>query len=166
MKERVPDSTGLPLRAMVMVLLFLGVIFLLLGWQALGSSGSSDDDSASPVSSATSATSSASSTSPNAKPPANPADVHVFNISGKEGVAGHTADQLKAADQIKQGGFNVTKVDNLTLPDVSKTTVYFTDAPGEHETADAVGQLLKADVAPRTKEVADQPPGVIVVVTG
>ena len=51
MKERVPDSTGLPLRAMVMVLLFLGVIFLLLGWQALGSSGSSDDDSASPVSS-------------------------------------------------------------------------------------------------------------------
>ena len=30
MKERVPDSTGLPLRAMVMVLLFLGVIFLLL----------------------------------------------------------------------------------------------------------------------------------------
>ena len=74
MKERVPDSTGLPLRAMVMVLLFLGVIFLLLGWQALGSSGSSDDDSASPVSSATSATSSASSTSPNAKPPANPAD--------------------------------------------------------------------------------------------
>ena len=39
MKERVPDSTGLPLRAMVMVLLFLGVIFLLLGWQALGSSG-------------------------------------------------------------------------------------------------------------------------------
>src|ERR1700734_1686872 len=67
MNERVPDSTGLPLRAMVMVLLFLGVIFLLLGWQALGSSGSSDDDSASPVSSATSATSSASSTSPNAK---------------------------------------------------------------------------------------------------
>ena len=57
MKERVPDSTGLPIRAMVMVLLFLGVIFLLLGWQALGSSGNSDDESASPVSSVTSATS-------------------------------------------------------------------------------------------------------------
>ena len=60
MKERVPDSTGLPLRAMVMVLLFLGVIFLLLGWQALGSSQNSDDDSASPVSSETASSSSSS----------------------------------------------------------------------------------------------------------
>ena len=30
MSDRVPDSSGLPLRAMVMVLLFLGVIFLLV----------------------------------------------------------------------------------------------------------------------------------------
>lgn len=74
MKERVPDSTGLPLRAMVMVLLFLGVIFLLLGWQALGTSGSSDDDSASPVPSAT-ATASATSTSN--KPAATQAEVQV-----------------------------------------------------------------------------------------
>lgn len=45
MNERVPDSSGLPLRAMVMVLLFLGVVFLLLVWQALGSSPNSEDDS-------------------------------------------------------------------------------------------------------------------------
>jgi hypothetical protein len=44
--------------------------------------------------------------------------------------------------------------------------VYFGSAPGERETADAVGQLLKAPVAPRTPDIADQPPGVIVVVTG
>lgn len=44
MNERVPDSSGLPLRAMVMVLLFLGVVFLLLVWQALGSSPNSEDD--------------------------------------------------------------------------------------------------------------------------
>ena len=37
MNERVPNSTGLPLRAMVMVLLFLGVIFLLVGFQAMNS---------------------------------------------------------------------------------------------------------------------------------
>jgi len=104
---------------------------------------------------------SAATVKPRSAKPAPPkADVLVFNISSSRGVAG------KAADQIKQGGFNVTKIDNLTLPDVSKTTVYFTDAPGERETADAVGQLLKADVAPRTKEVADQPPGVLVMVTG
>ena len=154
MNERVPDSTGLPLRAMVMVLLFLGVIFLLVGFQAMGSGSNSDDDS-----SVASVSTSTAASKTSAKP-APKSDVLVFNISSTKGVAG------KAADQIKQGGFNVTKVDNMTLPDVSKTTVYFTDAPGEHETADAVGRLLKAPVAPRTKEVADQPPGVIVVVTG
>ena len=37
------NSSGLPLRAMVMVLLFLGVVFLLVGFQAMGSG----DDSAS-----------------------------------------------------------------------------------------------------------------------
>jgi hypothetical protein len=154
MNERVPDSTGLPLRAMVMVLLFLGVIFLLVGFQAMGSGGNTDDDSA--VSSATTSVV-ASKTSAKAAPKA---DVLVFNVSNSTGVAKRTADQLK------QGGFNVTKVDNLSLPDVSKTTVYFTDAPGEHETADAVGQLLKAPVAPRSKDVADQPPGVIVLAAG
>src|SRR6516165_9788370 len=105
MKERVPDSTGLPLRAMVMVLLFLGIIFLLLGWQALGSSGNSDDDSASPVSSVTPTTAPASgSASPSSKPAPNDAEVRVYNISAKDGVAARTRDQLAAA------GFKVTEV--------------------------------------------------------
>jgi hypothetical protein len=160
MKERVPDSTGLPLRAMVMVLLFLGVIFLLLGWQALSSSGKSDDDSASSASSVTSSASAAASTSTSAKPAATQADVHVFNISGKEGVAGHTADQLKA------GGFKVIDVGNLTLPEVTATTVYFTDAEGERATADAVGKNLGVAVEPRLPALSGEPPGVIVLVTG
>ncbi len=75
---------------MVMVLLFLGVIFLLLGWQALGSSGNSDDESASPVS----VTSTTSSASPANKPAANQAEVRVYNISSKEGVAARTKDRL------------------------------------------------------------------------
>jgi hypothetical protein len=161
MKERVPDSAGLPLRAMVMVLLFLGIIFLLLGWQAIGSSGNSDDDSASPVSnSVTSAASGTSATSTSAKPEANQAEVHVFNISGKEGVASRAADQLKAA------GFKVTDVGNLSLADVSATTVYYTDADGEHATADAVGQKLGAPVEWRIPAIANEPAGVIVVVAG
>ncbi|OCB50233.1 hypothetical protein A5677_23955 [Mycobacterium malmoense] len=158
MKERVPDSTGLPLRAMVMVLLFLGVIFLLLGWQALGSSGSSDDDSASAASPATATSSSATPTS--AKPAANQAEVQVYNISSKEGVAAKTRDQLASA------GFKVTKVDNLTVPEVSATTVYYTDADDEHATADAVGKNLGAPVEPRIPALAGEPPGVIVLVTG
>jgi hypothetical protein len=154
MNERVPDSTGLPLRAMVMVLLFLGVIFLLVGFQAMGSGGSSDDDS-----SVSSVTTSTAVPKTSAKVAAK-SDIRVYNISSSKGVAG------RAADQLKQGGYNVTEVSNLTLPEVSATTVYFGSAPGERETADAVGQLLRAPVAPRTPAVADQPPGVIVVVTG
>ncbi|KZS71211.1 hypothetical protein A4G29_15875 [Mycobacterium kansasii] len=157
MNERVPDSTGLPLRAMVMVLLFLGVIFLLLGWQALGSSGKSDDDSSTVAGMTTTST---APTSTSAKPAANQAEVRVYNISGREGVAGRTADQLKAA------GFKVTEVTNLAVSDVSATTVYYGDAEGERATADAVGQKLGAPVERRIAELADQPPGVIVLVTG
>jgi hypothetical protein len=153
MNERVPDSTGLPLRAMVMVLLFLGVIFLLVGFQAMGSGSNSDEDS-----SGTTVTT--STMPPKTAAPAAKADVRVYNISSQEGIAGRTADQLK------QGGYNVTEVGNLTLPKVSATTVYFTDAPGEKETAEGVGKLLKAPVQPRIPEVADQPPGVLVVVAG
>jgi hypothetical protein len=156
MNERVPDSSGLPLRAMVMVLLFLGVIFLLLGWQALGSSGNSDDESASPASSVTSTTT--TSTSP--KPAPNQAEVRVYNISSQEGVAARTRDQLTAA------GFKVTEVGNLPVPDVKVTTVYYSDAEGEHATADAVGQKLQAPVEARIPALANQPPGVIVLVAG
>jgi cytochrome c peroxidase len=152
MNERVPDSTGLPLRAMVMVLLFLGVIFLLVGFQAMGSGANSDDDS-----SGSTVTTSTMAPKTSAKA-AVKADVRVYNISSQQGIAGRTADQLK------QGGYNVTDVGNLSLPKVSTTTVYFGNGPGEKETADAVGALLKAPVQPRIPDVADQPPGVIVVV--
>ncbi len=157
MNERVPDSAGLPLRAMVMVLLFLGVIFLLLGWQALGSSGNSDDDSASAVSGMTRTTSSSAGST---TPAANQADVRVYNISSESGVAGRTRDELTSA------GFRVAEVGNLTVPDVATTTVYFTDADGERATADAVGKKLGAPVEPRIPALSDQPPGVIVLVTG
>jgi hypothetical protein len=139
---------------MVMVLLFLGVIFLLVGFQALGSGGNTDDES-----SVSSVTTSATTPKTTAKA-AVKSDILVYNISNSKGVAGRTADQLK------QAGYNVTKVDNLSLPGVSATTVYFGTLPGERETADAVGQLLKAPVAPRIPEVADEPPGVIVAVAG
>jgi hypothetical protein len=156
MNERVPDSSGLPLRAMVMVLLFLGVVFLLVGFQAMGSSGGSQDESNTPVITTTSTT---SSTAP-ASPAAAKADVRVYNISSDEGAAARTADRLKAA------GWNVTETGNLSLEDVPATTVYFSDAAGEHAAADEVGKLLEAPVAPRVAGLADQPPGVIVVVTG
>lgn len=141
---------------MVMVLLFLGVIFLLVGFQALSSSGGDD------VAAMTSTTKVATSKTSSAKPEraAVKADVRVYNISEQEGLAGNTADQLREA------GWNVTDIGNLELPDISVTTVYFGEAAGEHDAADAVGEVLHAPVAPRIPDVAEQPPGVIVVVAG
>jgi hypothetical protein len=160
MNTRVPDSSGLPLRAMVMVLLFLGVIFLLLGLRALSGSGNSDEYS-SPAS-ATSANATAAPNSTSAKPATNQAEVRVYNISDKLGAAAKVADQLKAA------GFKVAEPDNLqpAPPEVTATTVYYGDAEGEKATAEAVGKSLGAPVERRIGALADKPPGVIVLVTG
>jgi hypothetical protein len=152
------DSSGLPLRAMVMVLLFLGVVFLLVGLNAMKPSDDSDSSSSTTVSTVTAtstATASASSAAPAAK-----ADVRVFNISEVPGAAESTANRLRDAQ------WNVTETGNLTLGGVTATTVYFGEAPGEHEAADEVGKLLQAPVEPRVPELVDQPPGVIVAVTG
>lgn len=150
------NSSGLPLRAMVMVLLFLGVVFLLVGFQAMGSGDGSADEQ-SPIATTTRITTSAS---PSPSPEPAKADVRVYNISSAEGVAEGTANRLREA------GWNVTETGNLSLPDVTATTVYFSDAPGEREAADEVGRLLEAPVEPRVPGLAEQPPGVVVVVTG
>jgi LytR cell envelope-related transcriptional attenuator len=150
------ESSGLPLRAMVMVLLFLGVVFLLVAFQSMGS----DDDSGSSESTAVaSVTSTPTTTSSSAPAPAKP-DVRVYNISEVAGAAEGVANRLRDAK------WNVTETGNLVLEDVAGTTVYFGEEPGEREAADEVGKLLEAPVEPRRPELAEQPPGVIVVVTG
>ncbi|MCV7252627.1 LytR C-terminal domain-containing protein [Mycolicibacterium fluoranthenivorans] len=150
------DSSGLPLRAMVMVLLFLGVVFLLIAFQYLGPN---DDSDSSASTSATAATSSTVTKTSAAPAPAK-VDVRVFNISEVAGAAENTATKLRDAQ------WNVTETGNLTLEGVTATTVYFGEAPGEKEAADEVGKLLAAPVEPRVPALADQPPGVIVAVTG
>ena len=99
------NSSGLPLRAMVMVLLFLGVVFLLVGFQAMGSGDSEGDQSSSIATSIVSTAPSATSSSTTA--PAK-ADVRVYNISSTEGAAETTANRLREA------GWNVTDTGNLT----------------------------------------------------
>ncbi len=152
------SSSGLPLRAMVMVLLFLGVVFLLVGFQAMGSSDS-DSDQSSPSIATTTVTTPSPAASSSSPAPAK-ADVRVYNISSTEGAAESMANRLRDA------GWNVTETGNLSLPEVTATTVFFSDAPGEHEAADAVGKLLQAPVQARVPELAEQPPGVVVAVTG
>lgn len=165
MNERVPDSTGLPLRAIVMVLLFLGVVFLLLGFQAAGSS-SGDEESSGSASTSTSATSSAAeepdetSAEASPEPEARP-EVHVFNISDVDGAADRTAGQLR------DNGVDVTSTGNMPADTAPQTTVFYPDEPGAQELADQIGGILGgAPVELRTEAMADQPPGVLVVVTG
>jgi hypothetical protein len=141
---------------MVMVLLFLGVVFLLVGFQAMGSGEDASDDSTS----VSTVTTSAAATNTTSAAPAPKADVRVFNISDVAGAAD------RAATRLRDAGWNVTETGNLTLPDVAATTVYFGNAEGEQAAAEEVGKLLEAPLAPRIPDVADQPPGVIVVVTG
>jgi len=151
------ESSGLPLRAMVMVLLFLGVVFLLVGFQAMGS-GDDGDGSSTAVTTVT-ATSTTTASATGTPAPAK-VDVRVYNISEVAGAAETVATRLRDAQ------WNVTETGNLVLDGVTATTVYFGEAPGEHEAADEVGKLLEAPVEPRRPDLVEQPPGVIVAVTG
>jgi hypothetical protein len=149
------NSSGLPLRAMVMVLLFLGVVFLLVGFQAMNS-GNDDEGEQAPIATSTIAP---TTTASEAAEPARP-EVRVFNLSEVAGAAETTANRLRDAQ------WNVAETGNWSLPDVTATTVYFTDAPGEQEAAEEVGRLLEAPVEPRVPGLADVGPGIVVVVTG
>ena len=149
------ESSGLPLRAMVMVLLFLGVVFLLVGFQAINSG----DDADSSASSSTSVSTTTTTTTPSSVAAAARPEVRVFNISDVAGLAESTATRLRDAE------WNVAETGDLSLEGVTATTVYFGEAPGEKDAADEIGALLQAPVEPRTPPIADQPPGVIVAVT-
>jgi hypothetical protein len=134
---------------MVMVLLFLGIIFLLLGINAVRTGGNSSNQATAVVTT--------TATTASSKP-----DVHVYNISGVEGAA------ARAGQRLTQAGWNVTvEPGTLELPEVTATTVFFTEAPGERESAGEVAKILdNAPVALRRSEIADLPPGLIVTVTG
>lgn len=147
MNERVPDSSGLPLRAMVMVLLFLGVIFLLVGFQAMSSDSEAGDE--------TSALTVTSTTKPAAPKP----DVRVYTVAGDG--RGHPG-----RGPASRAGWTVTEAGAPLSAEIPATTVYFGTAEGEQAAAESVGKVLEAPVEPRIAVVAEQPPGVIVLVTG
>ena len=149
MNDRVPDSSGLPLRAMVMVLLFLGVIFLLVGFQAMTSGNDASDE-----------TSAVTVTTTTTKPPAPKADVRVFSVAGDEAAA------TRISDRLREAGWNVTESATITAAEVPATTVYFGTTEGEQAAAEVVGKVLEAPVQARIPDIAEQPPGVIVLVTG
>lgn len=72
----------------------------------------------------------------------------------------------RVATRLRDDGWNVAETGNLTLEDVTATTVYFGEGPGEQKAAEEVGRLLEAPVEPRVPSLSEQPPGIIVAVTG
>ena len=152
------ESSGLPLRAMVMVLLFLGVAFLLVAFQAMG--GGDDDSDSSSATSVTSTINPSTSTSASAEPDAPRPEVRVYNVSDVQGAADRVANQLKEQQWD-------ARAENLEIgAPPAETTVYWGSTPGEREAAEEVGGILQAPAVERIPDLGDQPPGVIVVITG
>lgn len=149
MSERVPESSGLPLRAMVMVLLFLGLIFGLVGFQAMTSGSRSDGPPTRTLTTNTATT-----------PEAPRAEVRVYSVTDDEAAASRVSDRLKEA------GYNVTAAATTTMDAPPVTTVYFGGGDGEQKAAESIGTVLEAPVEARLPEIADEAPGVIVLVTG
>ena len=135
------DSSGLPLRAMVMVLLFLGVVFLLVALQYLGPDDDDDGDSAVVSTTTSSATSSADPPRSRSRP---------RPTSGCSTSPRSPAPPRAPPPGCAMPSWNVTETGNLVLEGVPVTTVYFGEAPGEREAAEDVGRLLEAPVEPQT----------------
>lgn len=170
-----PESSGIPLRALAMVLLSLSVLFAVIGVFSLTGSGggavsgppqapaaaptptnapAAGPGSSAPTSSA--ATTSASTTS------AAPAvlTVQVLNNSNVQGLASSTASTLTSA------GFTVSGTGNYSASTVPQTTVYY-QAGSDQQKAEAekIATTLGVSAEPRIAGLSDSEPGIIVVVT-
>jgi hypothetical protein len=121
---------------------------MLVGFQAMTSDGDGAADP--PRSVATSSTT-----------PAVPkSDVRVYSIADDEAAA------VRVSDRLKEAGWNVTATATSTVAELPATTVFFGTAEGEQAAAESVGKILEAAVQPRIPEISEDPPGVIVLVTG
>jgi hypothetical protein len=101
-----------------------------------------------------------------APPPANtgppappPVQVRVYNNGTIKGLA------ARAAADLQSDGFDVVQVGNYAQGNIPTTTVYYTSAPGEQDTAQAIASKFGMRVEPRFPGIADANPGVIVIIT-
>ncbi|HEY2564756.1 MAG TPA: LytR C-terminal domain-containing protein [Acidimicrobiales bacterium] len=93
-----------------------------------------------------------------AAPP--PIQVRVYNNGTIKGLAARATADLQA------NWFDVVETGNYSQGNIPTSTVYFTpSAPGEQDTAQAIGQKFGMRVQPRFPGIADASPGVIVIIT-
>ncbi|MEU0501432.1 LytR C-terminal domain-containing protein [Nocardia sp. NPDC005998] len=114
-----------------------------------------------PMASTTKPAATSSTTTPTTTPSTTTANravpVRVLNNSTVAGLAGRTANELTA------NGWTVAEVGNYPGPNISNTTVYYGNSPGEKEAALAIADELGVTAEPRA---AGSGSGVTVVVTG
>lgn len=179
-----PESSGLPLRALAMVLLSAAIVFAGIGWLTLGSddAGPAQPDAGPAGVVATERTPSAPDRSAAPTAPGEPDDaqaddadsgaastgasidmsafsVRVYNNSTVDGLAARVADDLTA------DGWTVDQVANYDEGVIPTTTVYYGDAAGERAAAEELAARLGVRAEPRFEGIADAPPGLIVILT-
>ncbi|MCW4351810.1 LytR C-terminal domain-containing protein [Hoyosella sp. YIM 151337] len=165
------DANRLPLRSFAFMLLSAAVVFIAIGVFVLRDANAEPDPQAGApmVTTTTVAPTTTADPEPTdepepttslAPPPVPAVDVHVLNNSTVQGLAGRTADTLRAS------GWPVGAVGNYSASIVGGTTVYYGDAPGEQQVAERVAATLGASTAPRFPGISDQPPGVVVILAG
>lgn len=85
--------------------------------------------------------------------------VRVYNNSTISGLAARAAADLRAA------GWTVIEVGNYARSTIPTTTAYYREGTGERASADALRARFGAQVEPRFAEIANDGPGVILIVT-
>jgi hypothetical protein len=88
-----------------------------------------------------------------------PVQVRIYNNSKIQGLAARAEADLTA------DGFDVVAISGYSQGVIPTSTVYYTSAPGEQDTAQQIGQKFGMRVEPRFPGIADASPGVIVIVT-
>ncbi|AEF39008.1 LytR C-terminal domain-containing protein [Hoyosella subflava] len=167
-----PDVNRLPLRSFAFMLLSAAVVFIAIGVFVLrDASADSEPQASAPLAATTTTAAPTTTAEPTpeptpeetttlAPPPVPAVQVHVLNNSTVQGLAGQTADTLRGS------GWQVGNTGNYSASVVGGTTVYYGDAPGEQQVAERVAATLGASTAPRFAGISDQPPGVVVILTG
>ena len=69
-------------------------------------------------------------------------------------------------DRLQEAGWNVTEAATTAVAEPPVPTVYVGAGDGEQAAAESIGAVLEAPVEPRLPEIAEDAPGVIVLVTG
>jgi hypothetical protein len=115
-----------------------------------------------PVGTTTTTTTAKNGTTTNGKPPTTQTQhtpLRIYNNSTISGLA------VRAADDLRNAGWNVGEVGNYPYGVIATTTVYFRPGTDEEGAANQVAASFQMRAEPRFEGIANAPPGVIVIVT-